>query len=264
MLVHHALALGERHHVPVLIAAAQAIHGIKAEIFRVGDGRKETRRHRVGRPLQARLHFGLKLGRSRIETLGGRGFPRLAARFVQAEFDDRDVRVLEFKKVVKGELGKIELNLVELLEGIAEMDIDQVALVAELRVKSGARRRGGVVARQGLHRLRCDSFAIRGRRGMPGFPVEAKELMQQRGAFKGERNRREIGQGKHLFADLFIVAKCAGSFETLQGLRSLSRLAAAVRAGAYCSPHAFIAIRMGLSARPLGVSRYSGRGGWCA
>ena len=48
VLVHHALALGEGHGVPVDLLAALAVHGIEAEVFGVGDGGEEARGHGVG------------------------------------------------------------------------------------------------------------------------------------------------------------------------------------------------------------------------
>ena len=50
-----------------------------------------------------------------------------------------------------------------------------------------------------------DAVAIGLRSVAPGFPVEAEELMEQAGAFKGKRDWGELGQGEHLSLDYPII-----------------------------------------------------------
>ena len=78
-------------------------------------------------------------GVSSVEALCGGGFVGLAGGLVEAEFDDRDVGVAQLEEVVELGLGQIEFDLVEGFERVAEVDQDQVALVAEL----GEERRAG-------------------------------------------------------------------------------------------------------------------------
>ncbi len=72
-----------------------------------------------------------------FKALGAGGFVGLAAGFVEAEFDYRDIGVAQIEEVVELGLGEIELDLVECFERVAEVDQDQVALVAELGEESG-------------------------------------------------------------------------------------------------------------------------------
>ena len=137
------------------------------------------------------------------------------------------------------------------------MDQDQVAFVPKLGKKCRANLAVSVFALDGFKRLdsvRSNVFAVGLRSGAPRLPVEAEELMQQACAFKRKRYRRELSQ-QHTSSGLLHPSKCP------QLRRSLSTLAAPGAEDAYCSPHAFSAIRIGFSARPLRVSMYSGRGG---
>ena len=67
--------------------------------------------------------------------------------------------------------------------------------------ESGAGRRAGGGALQGLERLGGfggDARAVGGRGGAPCLPVEAEELVEQAGAFKGKRDWGKVGQREHL------------------------------------------------------------------
>jgi hypothetical protein len=111
-----------------------------------------------------------------------------------------------------------------------EVGQDQVALVAELGEERGLDGRAGAFPRIGLRigsrigpwiGLRVGlrraftfqalkrglglggnllAFALRA--GVPGLPVEAEELMEQKGAFKSQWDKREIGQCVHLGTSL--------------------------------------------------------------
>ena len=135
--MHHALAVGEGDGVPVGRLAALAVHGVEGEVFGVGDGGEEARGHGGGGALEAGGDFGLEFGGVGFEALGAGGFPGLAAGLVEAELDDGDVGVGSREVVRELGLGQVELDLVEGGEGVAEMDEDEVALVADLREEGG-------------------------------------------------------------------------------------------------------------------------------
>ncbi len=220
--MHHALALGEGHHVPILLLVALAIHGVEAEVLCIGNGGPEARRHGRRCALERLGNVGIPLRRMRLKSLGRGGFVGLARGLVQAEFDDGDVRVRGREEVVKLRLREREFDLVQRRERVAEVHDDQVALVAELRVDGGM----NLALRIALQRLqRCDGFArhtlaLAGRAGPPGFPVEAKELMQDACAFKRQRDGREVGQRAPRCGTRSIVAKrgvAAASLMTAAG-----------------------------------------------
>jgi hypothetical protein len=73
-----------------------------------------------------------------LQAFGRGGFIGFAAGLVEPEFDHGDIGVGEGEVVVEAGLGQIEFYLVEGFEGIAEVNQDQVALVAELGKESGA------------------------------------------------------------------------------------------------------------------------------
>ena len=81
--------------------------------------------------------FGVPLRRVRLKAFGGGGLVGLAAGLVEAELDDRDIGVRGVEEVVELGLRKIELDLIQRFERVAEVDQDQVALVAQLREESG-------------------------------------------------------------------------------------------------------------------------------
>ena len=118
-----------------------------------------------------------------LKAFGGGGFVGLAAGFVEAEFDDRDVGVAQIEKVVELGLGEVEFDLIEGFERVAEVDQDQVALVAELGEERRPDGRVGSGAFQTLKRgdgLGGNASRVRRpRRLAPGLPVEAEELVEQ-------------------------------------------------------------------------------------
>jgi len=105
------------------------------------------------------------------------------------------------EEVVEAGLGERELDLVQVLKRIAEVNEDEVTLVAELGVEGGV---GGGIGGGGF-KLPEESggfgnnlVLLAGGAGAPGLPVEAEELMEEAGAFKSKGDRGEIGHGEHL------------------------------------------------------------------
>ena len=152
-------------------------------------------------------------GECGLKAFGGGGFVGLAAGFVEAEFDDRDVGVGGREEVVEVGLGEGEFDLVEGFKGVAEVDEDQVAFVAELGEEGGADGgvRGGCVPELGE---RGDGFGgdaccvRRPRRTRQDFQSKRKNWWRRAGAFKSERDGGEVGQGERLsFQYSLIVTK---------------------------------------------------------
>jgi hypothetical protein len=118
----------------------------------------------------------------RGKALGAGGFIGFAAGLVKAEFDDGDVGVGWREVVVEFGLGEVEFNLVEGFERVAEVDQDQVALVAELGEERGLAGRR-LLCVPVLQSAETASAAMRSRSparsGAPGLPVEAEELVEQ-------------------------------------------------------------------------------------
>ena len=113
-----------------------------------GNFRPEARRH--GLPVAVERGFNLlfPLGGKRLYALLDQAGIDLGGGFVDAEFDNREVGRGGLEIVADGEAGQIELHLVELLETAAEVNEQQIALVAEQRKERalppvGGRLQGG-------------------------------------------------------------------------------------------------------------------------
>jgi phage shock protein A len=96
----------------------------------------------------------------------------------------------QIEKIVQLRLRKIEFNLVEGFERVAEVDKNQVAFVAELgeERRLNGRVRLCVSAFQALKhgdRFGDDLLAFALRAAAPGLPIEAKKLVEQERTFKG-------------------------------------------------------------------------------
>ena len=219
--MHHALALREGDGVPVLLLGAQAVHGVEAEVFGVRNGGEEATGHRGRRTLKAGVDLCVPFRGVRGKALGEGRFIGFAGGLIESEFDDRDVGVGWSEVAVQFGLGEVEFNLVEGFKRVAEVDQDQVALVSELGKESGLCGGIGVFSFQFQERgsaLGGDAVAVDLRGGAPGLPVETEELVEQCGAFKSERNGREIGQRKHLE----ILRIAFQSYQPLQAARNLA------------------------------------------
>ena len=68
-----------------------------------------------------------------LEALRRGRLVRLAGRLVQAQLDDRNIRVRRRQKVVQRRLRQVQFHLVQRLERIAKVHQDQIALVPQLR-----------------------------------------------------------------------------------------------------------------------------------
>src|ERR1035441_10026793 len=134
----------------------------------------------------------------RFKVLEGGGLVGFAGGLVEAEFDNRDIGMRGGEVVVEPGLREVELDLIQGFKRVAEVNEDQVALVAQLREKRGANGEFGIGSFEYLERpcgLGGGALAVGYRSGPPGFPVEVEELMEEAGAFESERNWRELGQG---------------------------------------------------------------------
>ena len=88
----------------------------------------------------------------------------------------------ELKEVVQFGLGQIEFDLVERFERGPEVDEDQVAFVAKLRVEGRSKGRIGRLTfkmTQSSDGVGRDAFALGGSDSAPGLPVEVEELMEK-------------------------------------------------------------------------------------
>ena len=93
----------------------------------------------------------------------------------------------QIEKIVQLRLRKIEFDLVKRFERIAEVNENQIALVAELGKERSLNRRiricfFGTGALQTLKRgggFRNNLFLFAGRAGPPSLPIEAKKLVEQ-------------------------------------------------------------------------------------
>ena len=142
--------------------------------------------------------FGIPLRRVLLKSLGGGGFVGLAAGFVEAEFDDRDIGVAQREVVVEFGLRQIEFDLVERFERVAEVNRGSDRPCGRVRRRARSEWGLGFGAFEALERfdgVGDDPVAFAVRAGPPGLPIEAEELVEERGAFKSERDGREIGQG---------------------------------------------------------------------
>ncbi len=103
--------------------------------------------------------------------------------------------------IVEFGLRKIELDLVEGFERVAEVNQNQITFVAELgeegRLNGGAGF-GALEILESIGGVGGDFLAFAVRAGPPGFPVEAEKLMEEAGTFKGERDWGKFRQRRHL------------------------------------------------------------------
>src|SRR6185437_12534403 len=131
VVVHEALALVEGERVPVLIAGAQAVHGIEADVLCCRDRRKEALGHGFLLTVENFLDGGVPLGRVLFETLFSERGVGLAGGLIKAELNDGEVGELWLEEVVEGGLGQGQLDTVEVFDGVAEVDEHEVALVPQ-------------------------------------------------------------------------------------------------------------------------------------
>ena len=86
--------------------------------------------------LQRVFDLGVPLGRVRLDAAFRKRGVDLLSRFVQSEFDHRQIRGRRFQKVEQSEFPQPQFDLVELIEAVAEMDEHQVAFMAQKRKQS--------------------------------------------------------------------------------------------------------------------------------
>ena len=196
VLVHHPLALRERNHVPVLLLVALAIHGIEAEVLGVGYAGPQAGGHGRGAALKRCGNLRVPLRRVLRQVLARRRFVGLARGFVKAEFHHGDVGVTLIEEAVEVGLRQLQFHLVERFKRVAEVNENQVALVAELREERRVDLsvRGPLERAKGGDRFGGYPLAFAVRAGPPRLPVETEKLMQRARSFKRERNGGKFSQ----------------------------------------------------------------------
>src|SRR6185312_15438595 len=120
VVVHEALALVEGKRVPVLIAGAQPVHGVEADVLCCRDGRKEALGHGFLLAVENILDRGVPLGRVLFKAALGERSVGLAGGLVKAQLNDGEVGEPWLEKVVEGGLGQRQLDTVEVFDGVAE------------------------------------------------------------------------------------------------------------------------------------------------
>ena len=119
----------------------------------------------------------------RLDTALGEAPIQFERGLVQAQLDHRKVRRGGFQEFGKTQAGHRDLGLAQLLEGLAEMEEHQIALVADERIDNGllhGAQRGG--------RFFESRIPLGGGEGFPGCPAEPHHLVQDAGSFKGQWN----------------------------------------------------------------------------
>ena len=137
----------------------------------------------------------------------GEGLVGFGGGFVEAEFDDGEIRRRVLEILVETEAGDGHLGGGQFLKVFAEVDEHEVALVVEHGLGGGrlaiAERGGGLVEDGGL---------IGGGECAPGAPLDADHLVEDGGSFEGERDggqleahlpmmpdRKSVGHASSLF-----------------------------------------------------------------
>jgi len=129
---HLPLPFFDGQHVPVLLFAALAVHRIEAQVPAVRNLRVEPRMHRLALPLHRFLHFPVPLLRQRRNPALRKLPEEFDAGVVQAQLDDREIRMCRLQIFLEGGAVHLQLGGVELVERIAEVHQHQVAFVSEL------------------------------------------------------------------------------------------------------------------------------------
>ena len=131
MLAHHALALVDGLAIPVLDFAAEFVHRIKAQITAVGDFRPEPWCRGLALSGEFRFHLAVPLGGAWAHALFNQLAVKFDRRLVEPQLNDLEIRRYRFEKLAKSGVGQLELDVIEIVEGLAKMNEHQVALVAQ-------------------------------------------------------------------------------------------------------------------------------------
>src|SRR5271155_1719742 len=87
VLAHLAGALFDRKRIPVLVFAAQPVHGIKTDVTVRRNLRKQPRTHRLPMPLKFAFDLRLPLVGVRLDALIGQILINFERRVIESEFD---------------------------------------------------------------------------------------------------------------------------------------------------------------------------------
>src|SRR5205807_7228550 len=91
MVAHLAGTFFDGKRIPVLVFAAAAVHGIKAEVTMGWNLGIEARAHGFAVASELAFDFGLPLVGVRLDALVGQLFVDLEGGVIESEFDDREV-----------------------------------------------------------------------------------------------------------------------------------------------------------------------------
>ena len=93
--------------------------------------------HRLFVAIDLAFDLGLPLIGVRLDALIGELFVNLERGVVESEFDDRKIRGCGFEVIAQAQAGQLEFRLVEIGEGVAEVNQHQIALVSDQREECG-------------------------------------------------------------------------------------------------------------------------------
>ena len=131
MLFHLPLPFLDRQLVPVLLLASAAVHRIKAEIARGRNLRIEAAVHGLPLAVHSLFHHGVPFRRVRFSALVPQVAVHLDGRFIQAQLYYRKIGSGLLQEIAQAQSGKLQLRRFELLEGVAEVQQQQVAFMAK-------------------------------------------------------------------------------------------------------------------------------------
>ena len=143
-------------------------------------------------PVQLAFDLGLPLIGVRLDALVRQLFVDFQGRVVEAELDDREIGSRGLEVVAEPQIGELELGLVQIGEGFAEVDQHQVALVPDERERARTVRENASPWRQARQRPPARSRIFRPRARHATQASEAHHLVQDAVAFGGERNCRDF------------------------------------------------------------------------
>ena len=147
VVIHLAGALFDGERVPVLVFAAAAVHGIEAQVAIGWNLGVQARAHRFAVASELAFDFGFPLVGVWLDVLIGKLLVDFESGVVESEFDDGQVRSGGLEVVAQTQVGEFQFGLVQVGEGLTEVDEHQVALVPDQRVESGLA--GGVLFHSG-------------------------------------------------------------------------------------------------------------------
>src|SRR5215472_1464007 len=178
VFVHLAGTLFNRQLIPVLLLAAAPVHGIEAGVAVRRNVRKETRVHRFLVAVQLALDFGFPLIGMRLDSLLSHLLVDLQGGLVKAKFDDGKIRGRRLQIIAQAQISELEFGLVQIGEGVAEVDQHQIALVSNEGEEGRLARRMLLHGGKGLRSFLGDSGLLACRQGAPRRPAQTEHLMQ--------------------------------------------------------------------------------------